>query len=310
MWTILTKTVKEFLEDNCMRMAAAVAYYAIFSLPALLVVVISAIGISGLVSEQAVSDRLGSEIRSVVGEGGAEQVRTMIHETSASGNGLWGTIIGAVVLLFGATGVMVQLQDALNEAWDIDPKQQTGGVLGFLVKRLVSLGMILVFALLLLVSITASVIFKGLGSRLDEWLPGPFSGNTLEIINSLVMLGVVTTMFAMMYRFLPDRHVAWRHVWLGAALTGLMFVLAKWGLGLYLSHSGVASTYGAAGALALILLWVYYSAIVFLLGAEFTQVWARRHRSDNLTRNSGSDVGHVLNTSPGTHDPPALIENR
>ncbi len=307
MWTVLKKTVNDFLEDNCMRMAAALAYYAVFSLPALLVVVISAIGISGLVSEQVVSDRLGSEIRSVVGEGGAEQVRTMIRETSASGNGLWGTIIGAVVLLFGATGVMVQLQDALNVAWDVDPEQQTSGLLGFLVKRLLSLGIILGFALLLLVSITASVVLKGLGSRLDEWLPGPLSGNTLEIINSLVMLGVVTTMFAMMYRFLPDRHVAWRHVWLGAGLTGLMFVLAKWGLGLYLSQSGVASTYGAAGALALILLWVYYSAIIFLLGAEFTHVWARRHGADFPKGDQETTRQTEPRTSPGTIDPPSLL---
>ncbi|MEZ6145387.1 MAG: YihY/virulence factor BrkB family protein [Planctomycetaceae bacterium] len=312
MWKILKDTVNEFLEDNCLRMAAALAYYAIFSLPPLLVLVISAIGISGFVTEEAVANRLGDEIRSVVGENGVTQVRTMIRETSVSGNGLWGTIIGAVVLLFGATGVMAQLQDALNEAWDVAPEDQSAGVLGFVIKRLVSLGMILLFALLLLISMTASVVFKGLGSQIDEILPGPLSGNTLEIINTLVMLGVVTTMFAMMYRFLPDRDVAWRHVWLGAGITGVLFVVAKWGLGIYLSHSGVASTYGAAGALALILLWVYYSATIFLLAAEFTQVWARRHQSDSSAPSDNLDSSPTSqpNTSPGTYDPPALARSR
>ena len=217
-----------------------------------------------------------------------------------------------MVLLFGATGVMAQLQDALNEAWDVAPEDQSAGVLGFVIKRLVSLGMILLFAVLLLISMTASVVFKGLGSQIDEILPGPLSGNTLEIINTLVMLGVVTTMFAMMYRFLPDRDVAWRHVWLGAGITGVLFVVAKWGLGIYLSHSGVASTYGAAGALALILLWVYYSATIFLLGAEFTQVWARRHQSDSSAPSDNLDSSPTSqpNTSPGTYDPPALARSR
>ena len=280
MWKSLKTTVNEFLDDNCMRMAAALAYYTVFSLPPLLVVVISVVGMSGLVSEEDVNNRLRSEIRSVVGEGGADQVQTMVKHANQPGRGVWGTIVGVFVLLFGATGVMVQLQDALNEAWDVKPERRTSGAVGFLIKRILSLGMILAFAFLLLVSLLITAVLGGLGEQLDAMLPGALGDGVLKLFHSLITYAVVATMFAIMYKFLPDRHVAWKHVWLGAAVTGALFVVAKWGLGLYLGKSDVASTYGAAGALALILLWVYYSAIIFLLGAEFTQVWARRHRGD------------------------------
>lgn len=279
MWKILKKTVSEFLEDNCMRMAAALSYYTVFSLPALLVIVISSVGLTGLVSEEAVDRRLRDEIRSVVGEAGADQVQTMVRQVNQGENSFWGTIIGIVVLLFGATAVMVQLQEALNEAWDVKPDEQTTGVLGFVIKRLLSLGMILAFAFLILVSLLATTVIRGLGDQLSPMLGGIWGDNTLVAINWVMTLAIVTTMFAAMYRFLPDRHVAWKHVWLGAGITGVLFMLAKWALAIYLARSDVASTYGAAGAFALILIWVYYSAIIFLLGAEFTQVWARRHDS-------------------------------
>lgn len=310
MWHALKTTVNEFLEDNCMRLAAALAYYTVFSLPPLLVVVISVIGLSGLVTEDVVSQRLSSEIRSVVGEGGAQQVQTMIEHASHSDRGLWGTIIGAIVLVFGATGVMVQLQDSLNEAWDVQPENQTAGVMGFFIKRLLSLGMILAFAFLLLVSLLITTVLKGLGDQVDVLLPGPWGDSTLVLLNSLVSFAVIACMFAVLYKFLPDRDVAWRHVWLGAVITALLFVLAKWGLGLYLGRSDVASTYGAAGALALILLWVYYSAIIFLLGAEFTQVWGRRHETGSDASQPLTPPDPDLHTTPGTHEPQALLKSR
>ncbi|MCA9110872.1 MAG: YihY/virulence factor BrkB family protein [Planctomycetaceae bacterium] len=289
MWRVLKKTVEEFTEDNCMRMAAALSYYTVFSLPPLLVVVISSVGLTGLVSEEAAHGRLRDEIRSVVGEAGAQQVQTMIRHVNRGDNSFWGTIIGVVVLLFGATGVMVQLQEALNEAWDIKPEERIAGVLGFFVKRLLSLGMILAFAFLILVSLLASTVIRAMGDQLDVMLAGSGGHNYLAAMNWVLTLGTVTAMFAVMYRFLPDRDVTWRQVWLGACVTGVLFMVAKWALGIYLSHSDVASTYGAAGALALILIWIYYSAIIFLLGAEFTQVWARRHGSEEFETSKDSN---------------------
>lgn len=277
-WDLIRQTVGEFLDDQCLRMAAALSYYTVFSLPALLVVLISLTSLAG-VDRQDISGRLTDEFDSVVGAEGAEQVQTMIDHANKPGRGLWGTIIGAVVLLFGATGVMIQLQDALNEAWDVERPKEAGGVKNFILKRLLSLGMILALAFLLLVSLVASMVLSAVGDQLDRWLPGDAGNELLGVADVLISYVAVAALFATLFKFLPDREVAWGDVWLGAVVTALLFVLAKWGLGLYLGKSDVASTYGAAGSLALILLWIYYSSAVFLLGAEFTQVWARRHET-------------------------------
>jgi membrane protein len=256
-------------------MAAALAYYTVFSLPPLLVIVVSVAGM--FVSTDDVQTLVKSETRAVVGDGGAAQIGTMIQHAQMPGRGLWGTVIGGVMLLFGATGVMVQLQDSLNQAWDVKPDPRQGGAKAFVVKRMLSVAMILAIAFLLLVSLVVSMILNSVHEQVGGWLPAGISEGALKLAHGTVSYLVITVLFAGMYKYLPDVKVAWRDVWLGAALTAALFVLAKWGLGLYLSRSDVASTYGAAGALALILIWIYYSGVIFLLGAEFTQVWARHH---------------------------------
>jgi membrane protein len=272
---IIKRTGHEFSNNNCMQMAAALAYYTVFSLPPLLVIVVSVAGM--FVGEEDVRTRVESETRAVVGDRGAAQIGTMISHAQKPGRGVWGTVIGGAMLLFGATGVMVQLQASLNQAWDVKPDPRQGGARTFLVKRILSLAMILAIAFLMLVSLVISTILNTLHEQVGGWLPVGLSRTALGLAHGTVSYLVITVLFAGMYKYLPDVKVAWRDVWLGGALTAALFVLAKWGLGVYLAHSDIASTYGAAGALALILVWIYYSGVIFLLGAEFTQVWARHH---------------------------------
>jgi membrane protein len=270
------KTWQEFSQDDCFRMAAALSYYTIFSLPPLLVVIVS---IAGLVVNDPgrVTAEIETEIESVIGAGGATQVREMIEAASLPGRGVWGTVVGLALLLFGATGVLVQLQAALNEAWDVKPDPQQGGIKNFVLKRLLSLGMLLCLAFLMLVSLVLSTMINGLEHQIEAWLSDAVSAGVLQAINAGVALIVFTLLFAAMFKFLPDARVALRHVWIGALTTGVLFVAGKFALGFYFAHSDVTSTYGSAGSLVLILLWVYYSGLILLLGAEFTQVWARRH---------------------------------
>jgi membrane protein len=274
MFGLLKDTYREFNDDNCLQIAAALSYYTIFSLPPLLVIVISVAGM--VVDPQDVQRRLDDEIGAVVGSAGIEQIDTMIEQAQLPGRGLWGTLLGVVMLLVGATGVMVQLQAALNQAWDVKPDPEQSGIWGFLFKRVLSLGMILAIAFLLLVSLVVTTMLTALAGYTEGLLPEGVGASFVKIGNLVVSLGVFTVLFAGMYKYLPDAEIAWKNVWTGAVLTGLLFMVAKWGLGEYLGRSDVGSTYGAAGALALLLIWIYYSAAIFLFGAEFTQVWARR----------------------------------
>jgi membrane protein len=251
-----------------------------------LVVIVS---VTGLVvnDPQQVTGQIESEIQSVIGGEGASQVHEMIEAAKKPGRGVVGTVVGLVVLLFGATGVLVQLQAALNEAWDVEPDTEQSGIKNFFFKRLLSLGMLLCLAFLMLVSLVLSTLITGMQSRLQAWLPDTFSAGLLHVGNAVVSLIVFTLLFAAMFKLLPDARVAWKHVWLGAAVTGLFFVAGKLGLGFYFAKADVGSTYGSAGSLALILVWVYYSGVILLFGAEFTQVWARRH-GDAIEPTSGA----------------------
>jgi membrane protein len=278
---LLKKTWSEFSQDDCFRMAAALAYYAVFSLPPLLVVIIS---VGGLIArpfvqggQGAIRGEVQTQIESVIGPGGGEQVNNMITAASDQKKGIWGTVIGLVVLLFGATGVLVQLQRALNEAWDVEPDPDKGGIKNFVMKRILSLGLLLAIGFLLMVSLVLSTVISGLQDQIQEWLPVAIPSQAVLAGDLFVSWIIFTLLFAAIFRYMPDADVGWRDVWIGGLLTGLLMVVGKYLLSLYFSTADVASTYGAAGSLALILLWVYYSSLILLFGAEFTQVWARRH---------------------------------
>jgi len=271
MWTLLRNTLDAFLEDECPRMAAAVAYYTMFSLAPLLVIVLT---IAGLVFDSAdVRQRITEEVGRVVGQEGATQVNEMITSVSQTEHGAFSAIVGIGTLLFGATAVMVQLQAALNKVWHVKPNPTRGSIWSFVLKRLISLAMMLGVAILLLASLIVSWVLKALGGHIEEFLPGHISSWLWIAAHELALVVVASVFFAGMFKFVPDAKVRWRDVAVGAALTSLLMVAGKFAIGWYLGGSNVAGAYGAAGSLVLILIWVYYSSMILLLGAEFTQAW-------------------------------------
>jgi membrane protein len=269
---ILRQTVTEFTQDECPRLAAALAYYAIFSLPALLVLVVSIA--SFFADREQVSGRLTKFFEEQMGEKGAAQLQTMLNHASQSGEGIWGSIIGAIMLVVGATGVLLELQTALNRAWGVKPDEEHGGIRGFLMKRVLSFALVLGIAFLLLISLVVSWALSEFSSLLERWAPDWISGGALSVIDVLASSTIIAALFAVLLKYLPDAQLAWRDVLPGALLTTLLFVAGKYAISLYLAYSNVTSAYGAAGSLALVLLWIYYSAMIFFFGAEFTQVWA------------------------------------
>jgi membrane protein len=274
MWNVLSQTAREFLEDECPRLAAALAYYTFFSLPALLVAIVYIGGL--LVDREAVAERLSSHFQETIGRTGAEQMTAILQNASQPKHSLRGWIVGSVMLVLGATGALQELQTALNRAWSVEPDPNQGGVRSFFVKRLLSLVLLLGIALLLILSLAVNWGLAVFGHWIDSLGAAWFSSHVVSWLHMALSLAVITLLFAALLRFLPDAHVDWSDVWLGAGVTALLFWLGQWLLRLYLTWSQPTSAYGAAGSLALVLLWIYYSSMIFFLGAEFTQVLAKR----------------------------------
>ena len=264
---IAKKTLKKFFADDCMNMAAAMAYYTIFSLPPLLVIVIT-IG-SMMFDRQQVGDAIESQMQGVMD---VEQIDAMTDRVKDTGSGTIASIVGVVILLFAATGVLAQLQTALNRVWDVDPESQAGGVKQFFMKRLFSFLMILVMACILLVSLVLTSFLSGVGGYVSELLPGELWRPVLMVMNLLINWLIFALLFASVFKILPDADVGWKDVAVGSAVTSLLFMTGQFLLSVYFSNADVASPYGAAGSILLVLIWVYYSAIILLLGAEFTRV--------------------------------------
>jgi membrane protein len=271
-WHLVKDAASEWLEDKASRLGAALAYYTVFSIAPLLVI---SIAIAGFVfRREAVQGHIAGQMQDVVGEQGAAALQTMVQSASKPGSGILASALGIVMLIFGAMGLFGQLQDALNTIWEVQPKSGRG-ILGFLRERLLSLSMVLGSAFLLLVSLVISTALAALGGLLGDWQASVL-GHAISIVVSLV---VITLLFAMIYRYLPDATIAWKDVWLGAAITAVLFTIGKFLIGLYLGHSSVGSAYGAAGSLAVLLIWLYYAAQIFLFGAEFTKVYADKYGS-------------------------------
>jgi membrane protein len=270
LFQLLRDTLSEFNTDKAPRLAAALAYYTAFSIAPLLLVVIS---IAGLVwSREAVQDQLDNQIRGLVGTETAETVQELVASADHPQTGVLATVIGVVTLFLGAAGVFGQLQDALNTVWGVQPRPNQG-IGAMLRARFLSFTMVFGIGFLLLVSLALSAFLSALNGWLISQLP--FSEFVLQIINFIVSFGVVTLLFAVIYKVLPDAKISWRDVWVGAAVTALLFTVGKLLIGLYIGNSSTSSSYGAAGSFVVLLLWIYYSAMIFLFGAEFTQVWAR-----------------------------------
>jgi membrane protein len=271
---LLKETYNEWSEDKASRLAASLAYYTVFSIAPLLIIVIAVAGL--IFGREAAQGQIERQIQGLIGEESAQFVQTLIEASSNKTTGIIATVIGIATLLFGATGLFGQLQDALNTIWEVTPKPGRG-VMGIIKDRFFSFTMVLGIGFLLMVSLVVSAGLEALNEYTSGlWGDVAFVGQAL---NFVISFGVITLLFAMIYKVLPDVEIAWRDVWIGAAVTALLFTIGKFLIGLYLGHSAVASSYGAAGALVVILLWVYYSAQILLLGAEFTQVYAKRFGS-------------------------------
>ena len=269
-WQLTKQTFTEFAADDCASMAAGLAYYTIFSLPPLLVIVVTVAGLFW--SPEVLQGAIEDQIENMVGKSGKEQIHTMMAQAGEQRHGLVSMSIGIVVLLVGATGVFAQLQHALNKAWEVEPDPNQGGIKNFIIKRLLSLGMILAIAFLLLVSLVLTTVLSAAGDALAGMLPEGVSTVWPILINFVVSFLVIWLLFTSMFKFLPDANIEWRDVWIGGAITTLLFMIGKALIGAYLGSQA-----SGAGPVILLLLWIYYSAMILLLGAEFTQAWAKSY---------------------------------
>jgi membrane protein len=265
---LLKETAAHWMEDNALRLSAALAYYSIFSIAPLLVL---AVGLAGwLLGEKAVSGHLSDELQGLMGYQASQAMQTMIASASKPSQSLTATIVGLVTLLVGASGVFGQLKDALNTIWEVRPKPGLG-IRAFVRERLLTFGMVLVIGFLLLVSLLLSSMLSALTHwmkvllHLPDWLGGA---------GLIASFAVVTLLFALIFKVLPDVKIAWKHVWIGAATTAFFFEIGKFGLAFYLGRESTTSSFGSAGSVVLLLLWVYYASCILLFGAEFTKVYA------------------------------------
>ena len=273
MWELLKTSVREFIDDDCTTMAAALSYYTVFSLPPLLVLILLLVG--AVMDPQDVQGSLEGNLQGLMGPRAGETIRTILEHAQLPGHGgLIATVIGVAALILGAAGVFGQLQAALNRTWGVKPDPAQGGIKTFVVKRAFTFGMILALAFLLLVSLILSTVLAAFGGALGRYLPEGLSATLLQWINFGISFAAIALLFGAMFRVLPDAKIRWRDVWVGATVTAFLFVVGKTLIGIYLGHSDPGQAFGAAGSLALLLVWIYYSSMILLFGAEFTQVWA------------------------------------
>jgi membrane protein len=271
LWDVTKEAAAAWWNDNVSRLGASLSYYTLFSLAPMLVI---AIAIAGFVfGAEAARGEIVDQIQGLVGRDGARAVQAMLQGAAKRSSGILATIVGLVTLVVGATGVFLELQAALNGIWRVKPKPSTG-IMGVLRQRLISFGLVVGVGFLLLVSLLVSAALAALGKFLGSYMPG--YAVLGQALNVLLSLAVITLLFAMVYKVLPDVELAWRDVWVGGLVTAGLFSIGKLVIGLYLGTSSTASTYGAAASVIVLLLWVYYSSQIVLLGAEFTRAYVDR----------------------------------
>lgn len=272
-WELLKLTFAEWTNDDAFELSAALAFYTIFSIAPVLLI---AVGVASFFfAPGTAADRIIGEMGAMIGTQGANAVKQVIESSRGFGKGVWAVSVGIITLITGATAVFGELQSALNRMWDVQAKPDRGVILSFIVDRLRSFAIAVCVGFLLLVSLVISAAISGLQDYLNQWLPGiPWVWQTANSVSSFLVIAVL---FAMIYKFLPDVVIAWKDVWIGAAVTAVLFSGGKYAIGIYLGRTATTSAFGAAGSLVVLLFWVYYSALISFLGAEFTQVYARRY---------------------------------
>jgi len=272
---LVKETVLAWQDDYAQSMGAAIAYYAMFSIAPLLVIVVSIAGV--IFGNEAAQNEIVAQLRGLMGDEGAHAVQGLLASAQLGGSSIFATIFSVLVLVFAATTVFAELQDAFDRIWRAPARAKTSGMWSLLRARIVSFGMMLAIAFLLMTSLVLSAAIAAIG----KWWE-PYFGqheSVLQVFNFLISFALITVLFALTYKYMPRVHVKWRDVWIGSAVTSILFEVGKLLIGIYIGKSGVTSGFGAAASLVVMLIWIYYSAQIFLLGAEFTWVYAKRFGS-------------------------------
>lgn len=270
-WNILKDTIGEFTDDKCMKLSAALAYYTIFSLPPMLVIII--VVCSFFYGEEAIRGELFGTMRGYVGDDAASQIENVLANITVTGNNIWATIIGIGMLLFGATGIFGEIQDSINLIWGLKAKPEKSW-LALIINRLISFSMILVIGFILLVSLMLNTLLEVFFNTLESYFPDAIV-RLIYYIDYVLIFGIIMLLFSLIFKVLPDAIIKWKHVFVGAAVTGLLFMIGKYVIGMFLTDTYLISAYGGTGSLIVLLLWVYYSSIILYFGAEFTQSYVR-----------------------------------
>ena len=303
-WQLVKQAVAAWSADYAPSMGAAIAYYTLFSIAPLLLIVISVAGF--IFGDEAVRGELTGGLQFLMGEEGAKAVEGLLASVSEPKEGIIATLMGVFVLVLGATWVFGELQTGLARLWGAPGREDASGLWRLLRSRLLSLGMILGIAFLLMVSLIFDMVLQGLGK---VWGTGPLEAFA-QALNLLIGFGLTTTIFALIYKLMPRAKIEWHDVWVGAAVTALLFTLGKFLISVYIGRSAVASSFGAAGSLVVVMIWVYYSAQIFLLGAEFTWVYAHSHGSRRGEKRPGAPVDAMDEPKPVPATAPAAVPVR
>jgi membrane protein len=280
-WSLLKAALSGWLNDRCLSMGAAISYYAVFSLAPTLILAIVIAGL--LFGREAAQGAIVGQLRGLMGREGAAAIQAMIESARDMESGIVATAVGVATLIFAASGAFAEIQAALNIIWKVKSRKRSL-VGGLLRQRLRSLSLVAIVGFLLLASLVVSAALTAFADYLHGLFPG--FELILQALNLVVSFAVITVLFAMVFKILPDVDIAWGDVWLGAAVTAFLFSIAKFLISLYIGSSEVTSSYGAAGALVIVLLWIYYSSLILLFGAEITHAYARRHQREKVAAGS------------------------
>jgi len=269
-FNIIKGTANAFSQDNCVKLSASLSYYTIFAIGPLLVIIIS---LSALFyGKEAIQGKLYGQISGLIGSDAAVQVQEIIKKSHHDGKGFIGTIIGTVILVIGATGIFTEIQDSINYIWSLKAKPKRG-IVKFLINRLLSFSLIISLGFLLLVSLVVNALMDLLSDRLTQHFPDT-TVYIFYVLNLIVIFAIISILFAIIFKVLPDGKIKWKDAFIGAAFTAILFIIGKAGIGYYLSKSSLGATYGTAASIIIILTWVYYTSIILYFGAEFTKVYA------------------------------------
>jgi membrane protein len=297
-FSLLKDSYAGFAQDKAARLGAALAYYTIFSIPSLLILLIGAAGL--LFGRQAVEGEVVGTLGGLIGPQGAKAIQDMLRSMTLQNHGTAATVIGVVSLALGASGVFGQLKDALDTIWEVQPKPGRGvmaGILGYLRGNLTSVVTLVGTAFLLVASLVVNTAVSALGHWFSRTLPG---GEALwHVVNFVLTLAALTIMFGLMFKYVPDVKIKWRDVWVGAVVTAILFTIGEWLIGFYLGRTNVGSAFGAAGSLIVMLVWIYYSAQIFFFGVEYTKAYAARYGSRIVPDENAMPVGESQRRQEG-----------